>query len=131
MSSLSLKQIKFVDAYMISANATEAAKLAGYSEKTAQEQGSRLLSNVIIKDEIARRATLGTAKAIVTRDEIIADLKAIKDECKAKGEFPPYALKAIEILNKMLGYNEAEKVDHTSGGAPINFNYIKPKKDDK
>jgi phage terminase small subunit len=49
------KQSVFIDAYMTNGfNATQAAITAGYSEKTARSQGSRLLTNVDIKAEIQR-----------------------------------------------------------------------------
>jgi phage terminase small subunit len=40
--------------YIIDSNGTQAAIRAGYSPKTAQEQSARLLSKVIIQEEIAR-----------------------------------------------------------------------------
>jgi len=43
--SLTPKQQAFVTEYLIDLNATQAAIRAGYSAATAQEQGSRLLSN--------------------------------------------------------------------------------------
>jgi phage terminase small subunit len=48
MANLTSKQEAFVREYAIDKNATQAAIRAGYSEKTAQEQGSRLLSNVMV-----------------------------------------------------------------------------------
>lgn len=50
---LTPKQSRFVEEYLVDLNATQAAIRAGYSEKTAQEQSSRLLSNVIISDAVA------------------------------------------------------------------------------
>lgn len=49
---LTQQQRLFVNAYLASRNATKAATTAGYSEATAQQQGSRLLSNVVIKTAI-------------------------------------------------------------------------------
>jgi phage terminase small subunit len=49
---LNAKQERFCHEYIIDLNATQAAIRAGYSEKTAQEQSSRLLSNVIIQKKI-------------------------------------------------------------------------------
>lgn len=43
------KQKRFCDEYLIDCNATQAAIRAGYSPKTANEQGSRLLANISIK----------------------------------------------------------------------------------
>ena len=49
------KQRAFIEHYLTCWNATEAARRAGYSERTAQEQGSRLLSNVIVRTAIEAR----------------------------------------------------------------------------
>jgi phage terminase small subunit len=53
--ALNNKQRAFVEHYLTCWNATEAARRAGYSVKTAQEQGSRLLSNVIVQTAITAR----------------------------------------------------------------------------
>ncbi len=42
--ALTPKQRRFVEEYLVDLNATQAAIRARYSERTAQEQGSRLLS---------------------------------------------------------------------------------------
>ena len=53
MANLTPKQQRFVEEYLIDLNATQSAIRAGYSEKTANEQGSRLLANVSISEAIA------------------------------------------------------------------------------
>ncbi len=53
--ALTAKQQRFCDEYLIDLNATQAAIRAGYSEKTAQEQASRLLLNVMVQNYIAER----------------------------------------------------------------------------
>ena len=53
MSGITPKQQRFVTEYLIDLNATQAAIRAGYSRKTAQQQGSRLLTNVVVKRAIA------------------------------------------------------------------------------
>ena len=53
MANLTPKQQRFVEEYLIDLNATQAAIRSGYSEKTANEQGSRLLANVSISEAIA------------------------------------------------------------------------------
>jgi len=133
MKKLTPKQTKFIDEYMIDLNASAAAERAGYSKKTAYSQGQRLLKNVVIKDTLAKRQEKSAKKAGVTRDEIIADLKQIKDDFKSKGEYPPHALKSIEILNKMLGFNEPDKTSIEHKGIPPLFpdvNYDNNKQDD-
>lgn len=49
------RQDKFMDEYIMKGNAAEAARNAGYSAKTADRIGHKLLRKVEIADEIARR----------------------------------------------------------------------------
>ena len=57
IKKLTDKQRRFVEEYLIDLNATQGAIRAGYSKKTAQEQSSRLLSNVMVQDAIAQAGT--------------------------------------------------------------------------
>jgi phage terminase small subunit len=52
-ASLTPKQQCFVDEYLIDLNATQAAIRAGYSEKTAKQQASRLLTIVDVAAAVA------------------------------------------------------------------------------
>lgn len=70
MSKLTNRQRVFIELYLTLWNATEAARQAGYSPKTAQEQSSRLLSNVIVKQAIEARIAEKTA----TADEVLMRL---------------------------------------------------------
>ncbi len=54
MGKLTAKQERFCQEYVIDLNATQAAIRAGYSEKTAKEQGSRLLTNVNLQKRITK-----------------------------------------------------------------------------
>lgn len=49
---LTIKQQRFADEYIISGNATEAAKKAGYSKKTARAMGAENLTKPSIKKYI-------------------------------------------------------------------------------
>lgn len=55
VETLNARQRAFVEHYLTCWNATAAARQAGYSERTAQEQGSRLLSNVIVQQAVEAR----------------------------------------------------------------------------
>ena len=59
LKNLEPRQRKFVEAFCACFNATKAAETAGYSKKTARQQGCRLLTNVYIKTAI--KAVLDTA----------------------------------------------------------------------
>lgn len=71
--SLTPKQQRFVEEYLIDLNATQAAIRAGYSARTAQEQSSRLLSNAIVSAAVAERRTALAERAQVTQEQIVAE----------------------------------------------------------
>lgn len=68
------KQKRFVAEYLIDLNAKQAAVRSGYSEKTAQEQGSRLLSLAKVADAIALGASKRLAKAEITAQDVLEGL---------------------------------------------------------
>ena len=76
-SSLTPKRLRFIDEYMVDLNATQAAIRAGYSKKTAQEQSSRLLSNVMVQQEIERRRADLAEKSRITTEKVVAELGKI------------------------------------------------------
>ncbi len=53
MSDLTPKQARFVEEYLLDLNATQAATRAGYSKKTANEQGAQLLAKLRIRQAVA------------------------------------------------------------------------------
>src|SRR5262245_41898863 len=53
--SLTPKKRLFIAEYLVDFNATRAGGAAGYSKRTAQEQGSRLLSIVMVRRQIEDR----------------------------------------------------------------------------
>ena len=81
MTELSLKQKKFADEYIISGNATKSAIEAGYSKKTAESIGSRLLRNVKVSEYISKR----TQEVFEERAMSVAEALAISASI-ARGE---------------------------------------------
>lgn len=77
VAKLNDKQKRFVDEYLVDLNATAAAKRAGYSEKTACEQGSRLLANVKVQAEIQKRKVELQNKLEITQERVRQELAAI------------------------------------------------------
>ncbi len=65
------KQQRFVDEYLVDLNATQAAVRAGYSAKTANEQGARLLANVSVQNAIRERQAARSARTEVTQDWVL------------------------------------------------------------
>lgn len=112
---LTQKQQRFVDEYIISGNATQAAIKAGYSKKTAKQMGTENLAKPIIKAEIDRRnAEIKSAKtadmqevmeylASVMRGEqteSVATAKGIYDNVPVSAKD---RIKAAELIGKRHG----------------------------
>ena len=71
------RQIKFVEEYIKSPNATDAAIRAGYSEKTARSQGSRLLTNVDIQNAIQEAKAERQERTKIDADYVLRRLVEI------------------------------------------------------
>ncbi|MFC2679484.1 terminase small subunit [Limosilactobacillus vaginalis] len=112
---LTQKQQRFVDEYIISGNATQAAIKAGYSKKTAKQMGTENLAKPIIKAELDRRnAEIKSAKtadmqevmeylASVMRGEqteSVATAKGIYDNVPVSAKD---RIKAAELIGKRHG----------------------------
>ena len=90
----------FAEHYAASGNATEAAKAAGYSEKTAYSQGARLLKNVEVQDYLTELQDSATADRIASMSEVKAFWSEVMDDPAQK---TADRLKASELLAKSAG----------------------------
>lgn len=68
--ALNAKQQAFIEHYLTCWNATQAAILAGYSEKSARKQGSRMSTNVDIQSAVQARLT----ELKMSADEVLTRL---------------------------------------------------------
>lgn len=136
------KQERFVQEYLIDLNATQAATRAGYSARTANEQGARLLANVSVRSALEAAMKDRGARTQITADYVLTTIQNTVERCKQvapvldrKGEqvyvegpdgtlvpaftFEPMAvLKGAELLGKHLKLF-TEKTEHSgpNGGA--------------
>ena len=74
---LNEKQQRFIEEYLIDLNATQAAIRAGYSEKTARVQGSRLLLNADVKTHIKEKMAEQSEDTIASADEVMRYLTSV------------------------------------------------------
>lgn len=72
--SLTPKQERFVQEYLIDLNATQAAARAGYSVKTANEQGARLLINVSVRSAIEEAQKARGERLQATADDVLREI---------------------------------------------------------
>lgn len=117
------RQEMFCQEFVKSGNATQAAIKAGYSEKTANEQGSRLLAKVSIQDKIKQLSDeIRTEKIIDARkmQEVLTSIilqesqeeVIVVEGCgdgvseavtKTKTPSQSDRIKAIQLLARMQG----------------------------
>jgi phage terminase small subunit len=77
VAKLTDKQQCFVDEYLIDLNATQAAIRAGYSAKTADQQGSRMLANVKVKQAVAEKQAQRSKRTGVNQDRVVLELAKV------------------------------------------------------
>lgn len=120
---MTARQIQFCLAYIGSGNATQSAIEAGYSKKTAPEQGARLLNNVNVQNYIRELQEQNASKKIADAREMQEVLTSIirqemeeenivVEGCgdgvseaiiKKKKSSHKDVLKAIDLLGRMQG----------------------------
>ncbi|MGY2438571.1 terminase small subunit [Pseudomonas sp. SDO52101_S400] len=139
--ALTPKQQRFVDEYLIDLNATQAAIRAGYSKKTADQQASRLLTNVKVRAELSRSMSAREERTAITQDYVLFGIVEVIERCRQvspvldrSGEqifvetptgsiAPAYAfdaknvLKGFELLGKHLKlFTERHELSGPDGG---------------
>jgi phage terminase small subunit len=90
---------EFVQHFLVCKNATEAAKRCGYSEKSAYNQGYRLMSDDEVCEMLAVELAESKERNLRDHDSIIEQLK---DEAlgKVAGHTAGSRVKALELLMK-------------------------------
>lgn len=145
--ALSEKHETFVREYMVDLNATQAAIRAGYSPKTAKQQGSRLLTKADIRARIDELQNIRAEKLELDADWVLRRFVAVYDRCMKSepvmkwdyearelvetGEYTfdsSGANRSLELIGKHLGMFK-EKIEH-SGNANIVVNRKRVNKDD-
>lgn len=130
MKKLTPKQQTFVDEYIISGNATQAAIKAGYSKKTARFVGAENLTKPNIKVELEKRNAEIKSQKTMDMQEVMERLAAIargetvEQQVTNKGtvvEIEPKTsdqIRAMELIGKRYGAWTDKK--EVTGGLEIN-----------
>ncbi len=99
---LTPKQQRFVDQYLIDVNAKQAAIRAGYSAKTAEVQGCRLLRKVQVQQSIQKGQEALSERTLVAQDDVVRGL--LKEaEYMDEGSSHSARVSAWAHLGKHLG----------------------------
>tara|TARA_R110000824_G_scaffold57485_2_gene156253 strand:- start:350 stop:757 length:408 start_codon:yes stop_codon:yes gene_type:complete len=94
---LNEKQEKFAQSYVLNHNATEAAKSAGYSTRSAYNQGYRLLQEVEVSERIEE-----LSREMKTSVDVVSEIEDQYAYAKAEGHTNS-AIKALELLSRVRG----------------------------
>lgn len=107
MAKLTEKQQRFVDEYLIDLNATQAAIRAGYSAKTADVQGARMLGIVKVQQDISEKMAERSKRTGVNQDRVVTELAkvaflnigdVVDDQGKIKDDASEEDLACIESI---------------------------------
>lgn len=130
------KQERFVAEYLVDLNATQAAIRAGYSEKTAEQSGPRLLGNVEISHAVRIKQEALAQKHNVTLDRVVAEVASVG--FANMGDFMRLGANGLPVLDwgkltrEQTGVVSEVTIDQVDGGkdAPVT-NRVKLKLYDK
>jgi phage terminase small subunit len=75
--TLTAKQERFIQEYLIDLNATQAAIRAGYSAKTAEQQAYQLLQKTLVSTAIAAAQQKRAERTGITQDRVLQELARI------------------------------------------------------
>lgn len=129
--ALTDKQEIFAKEYIVDLNATQAAIRAGYSENTAKQQGSRLLTNADIRAYIEEHQKKRAAKLELDAQWVLDKLTQVVEKSMQEKEVEKWdyserqligtgeyvydsngANKALELIGKHLGMFK-DKIEHS------------------
>ena len=96
---LSRRQQRFVQEYLVDANATQAAIRAGYYPHTAKQQGSRLLTNVDVQAAVADGIVALAESAGIDAEWVIRQLVHTYQRAESDGQLA-VAVRALELLGR-------------------------------
>ena len=108
--ALNEKQKAFCEYYAACFNATEAAKKAGYSQKTARSIGQRLLTYVDIQNYLSTLQSRARTNRIATIDEV---MEYLSDTMRNKEERTNERTKAAQLLIDALSGREESEEDNS------------------
>jgi phage terminase small subunit len=104
---LTPRQRLFVDEYVLCNNASEAARRAGYSEKTAGAIATENLQKPAIRQAIAALRSDNAARLDLTRQDVLAGILEAIEMARVMAD-PAAMLAGYRDLARMCGFNEPE-----------------------
>lgn len=132
---LNPRQERFASEYLVDLNATEAAKRAGYSERTAYSQGCDLLKKPEIRArvdaalaDVAKRCGLSAEWVVKRLMALAQDMQALaagaETEDRDRAGAASAANRALELLGKYQKMFTEKHEIAGAGGAPFSVEVV-------
>jgi hypothetical protein len=102
-SGLSPRREAFARAVVEGASGAEAARKAGYAERSARQQAHRLLTNDDVRARIDELLSEAVARVPVTLESHLEQLRVLQKRAETLGQYG-VAIRAVEIRCRVLGY---------------------------
>lgn len=99
---LTPKQQRFVEEYLTDMNATAAARRAGYSERTADRIGPKLVGNSCVAEAIAAAVASRAERTELTQDWVVDHLRS-ESQLTGDGASHSARVQALKLLGLHLG----------------------------
>ena len=106
-SKLSVRQERFIEHYALCGNAAEAARLAGYSARSAKVQACRLTNDNRVIAEIAKRQKAFQQELQITKDDVLSGLLSAIQFAKDQ-QNPSAMISGLAQIAKLCGLYEPD-----------------------
>lgn len=125
LPKLTPRQRLFVDEYVLCNNASEAARRAGYSEKTAGAIATENLQKPAIRQAIAALRSDNAARLDLTRQDVLAGILEAIEMARVMAD-PAAMLAGYRDLARMCGFNEPEvhRVEVSPGASAVVARFV-------
>ena len=107
-NKLTNKQESFCREYIIDKNATQAAIRAGYSEKTAKEQGYENLTKPHISERIVSLLSEQAKRCEIDADYVLNGLKDLHQMCIGEKEISVHDSEGALVTRKIFEHSGAK-----------------------
>ena len=122
--ALTDKQIRFCEEYLIDLNATQAAIRAGYSEKTANEQGAQNLAKLSIQEKVQELIAERSSRTQITADHVLKEFWSIaQDDIKNYLSFYTHTDVTLKVELKNSADIDTKNIGEISLGKDGQFKF--------
>ncbi|WP_210546579.1 terminase small subunit [Rhodoferax sp. PAMC 29310] len=124
--SLTAKQSRFVDEYMVDMNGAAAAERAGYSKKTSRAIACELLTKPDIQAELQARGAALAQELGVQRADVVRGLLDAFEIARTDRQ-PGAMVSSMAAIAKLLGLYavETKRIELTGGQVAAQVNFSK------